>query len=218
MAHTTHPPLLAGIEQPDWREKLHAPNLVELLHLRADSSRALTYLNEQGKPEPLTWGKVSRSSFAFGQQLEKRGVKPGDRVVLMLPTCPGYLYAFFGVIVMTSTALLAGTYYHYLDVSWIDSLHNDQYVAGGIAWSAGEVPLVIVVLALVTQWARQDAKVAARTDRHLDAGLDDSYEAYNQMLAKLAERRQAAVAGATPAATAATTTATSVPAPDEEPR
>lgn len=108
---------------------------------------------------------------------------------LVLAAMP--FHAFFGVIVMTSKDLLAGTYYHYIDIPWIGSLANDQFVAGGIAWSAGELPLIVVVLALVTQWSRQDAKLALRTDRHLDLGLDDSFEAYNDMLTKLAERRSA---------------------------
>ncbi|MGH1525363.1 cytochrome c oxidase assembly protein [Leifsonia sp. L25] len=145
-------------------------------------------------------------ALVIGVDAPPRPLPHLGKLGLVLAAMP--FHAFFGVIVMTSTALLAGTYYHYLDVSWIGSLHNDQYVAGGIAWSAGEVPLVIVVLALVTQWARQDAKLAARTDRHLDAGLDDSYEAYNQMLAKLAERRQ----------TTGATASTRVPVPDEESR
>ena len=145
-------------------------------------------------------------ALVIGVDAPPRPLPHLGKLGLVLAAMP--FHAFFGVIVMTSTTLLASTYYHYLDVSWIGSLHNDQYVAGGIAWSAGELPLVIVVLALVTQWARQDARVAARTDRHIDAGLDDSYEAYNQMLAKLAERRQ----------TAGATSTSNVSAPDEEPR
>ncbi|MDB5101154.1 MAG: AMP-dependent synthetase and ligase [Cyanobacteria bacterium RYN_339] len=90
-------PLLEG-PRADWHAELNAGTLVELLHLRADSPRKLDYLDEHGKSTPLTWGQVCRSAFAFGQQLTKKGVQPGDRVVLMLPTCPGYLYAFFGTI------------------------------------------------------------------------------------------------------------------------
>jgi len=45
------------------------------------------------------------------------------------------------------------------------------------------------VIALVTQWARQDARVAKRTDRHLDAGTDTSFDAYNEMLARIAARK-----------------------------
>jgi acyl-CoA synthetase (AMP-forming)/AMP-acid ligase II len=96
MPHTA--PLLEGPRATAWRDALRAGTLVELLHLRADSPRKLDYLDEQGKPTPLTWGQVCRSAFAFGEQLVKKGVQPGDRVVLMLPTCPGYLYAFFGTI------------------------------------------------------------------------------------------------------------------------
>jgi len=89
---------------------------------------------------------------------------------------------------MTSTDLLAGTYFQYLDVPWIGSLAHDQYVAGGIAWAAGELPLIVVVIALVTQWAKQDARQAKRTDRHADRGLDDDHEQYNAMLGRLTTR------------------------------
>lgn len=105
---------------------------------------------------------------------------------LVLAAMP--FHAFFGVIVMTNSTILAKTYYDYLDVSWLGSLAHDQYVAGGIAWAAGELPLVVVVIALVTQWARQDARQAKRDDRHADAGLDDTYERYNAMLQELSGR------------------------------
>jgi putative copper resistance protein D len=108
---------------------------------------------------------------------------------LVLAAMP--FHAFFGVIVMTSKTVLAKLYYQYLDVSWIGSLSHQQYVAGGIAWAAGELPLVVVVIALVTQWSRQDARQAKREDRAADAGLDDSYEQYNAMLQQLAGRGSA---------------------------
>ena len=46
----------------------------------------------------------------------------------------------------------------------------------------------VIMIALLTQWHRQDSKESNRFDRHVDAGTDDSYGAYNQMLAQLAER------------------------------
>jgi putative copper resistance protein D len=98
-------------------------------------------------------------------------------------------HAFFGVIVMTSSTVIASTFYQYLDPPWMGSLKADQYVGGGIAWAAGEIPLILVVLALVIQWSRQDKRAAARKDRHLDSGMDASYDAYNDMLAQLANRR-----------------------------
>jgi len=111
---------------------------------------------------------------------------------LVLAAMP--FHAFFGVVVMTSTDLLAGTYFQYLDIPWIGSLANDQYVAGGVAWAAGELPLIVVVIALVTQWAKQDTRQAKRIDRHADRGLDDDYEQYNAMLSKLTTRDGAAAA------------------------
>ena len=111
---------------------------------------------------------------------------------LVLAAMP--FHAFFGVVVMTSTDLLAGTYFQYLDIPWIGSLAHDQYVAGGVAWAAGELPLIVVVIALVTQWAKQDTRQAKRIDRHADRGLDDDYEQYNAMLGKLTSRDTGAAA------------------------
>jgi putative copper resistance protein D len=51
------------------------------------------------------------------------------------------------------------------------------------------VPLVLVVVALVTQWARQDRRTSTRSDRHSDAGYDDDMDAYNNMLRELARQR-----------------------------
>jgi cytochrome c oxidase assembly factor CtaG len=99
-------------------------------------------------------------------------------------------HAFFGVIVMSQSTIIAKEFYNYLDLSWMTNLKSDQYLGGGIAWAAGELPLIVVIIALVTQWAKQDARLAKRTDRHLDSGIDDSFEAYNAMLTGLANRRE----------------------------
>ena len=122
-------------------------------------------------------------------------------------------HAFFAVAIMTHTDIIAETFYSYLDPVWntdlaTDLLH-DQYVGGGIAWAAGEIPLIIVVLVLCASWSRQDAREAARIDRKADRstsvtsparaetaksragrGSDpsDDFDAYNEMLARLAER------------------------------
>ncbi|WP_205125868.1 cytochrome c oxidase assembly protein [Plantibacter flavus] len=97
-------------------------------------------------------------------------------------------HAFFGVIVMTSTTLIAGNFYAYMRAPWHDDLLADQHLGGGIAWAAGEIPLLIVVIALCLQWARQDDREAKRKDRHLDSGVDEDFDAYNDMLKHLADR------------------------------
>ena len=47
--------------------------------------------------------------------------------------------------------------------------------------------MIIVVVALIAQWARQDRRAAARSDRHADSSYaDDELDAYNAMLRELA--------------------------------
>ena len=51
--------------------------------------------------------------------------------------------------------------------------------------------MIIVMIALVSQWARSDERDARRSDRVGDRKNDDELDAYNRMLAGLAERDQA---------------------------
>lgn len=97
-------------------------------------------------------------------------------------------HAFFGVVLMTSTSVIAENFYTYLGSPWATDLLGDQYVGGGIAWAGGELPLILVVAALGIQWSRSDEREAKRKDRHLDRGLDDEFEVYNDMLQKLSDR------------------------------
>jgi cytochrome c oxidase assembly factor CtaG len=127
-------------------------------------------------------------SLVIGVDLPPRPLPHIGKLGLVFAAMP--FHAFFGVIVMTSKTVIAKQFYNYLDLPWMTNLKGDQYLGGGIAWAAGELPLLIVIIALVTQWARQDARLAKRTDRHLDAGLDDSFDDYNSMLTGLANRTQ----------------------------
>ena len=70
---------------------------------------------------------------------------------------------------------------------WHTDLLADQRLGGGIAWSAGEVPLVLVLIALFIQWRRSDQRTAVRLDRAADRDDDADLAAYNNMLAKLAK-------------------------------
>ncbi|MTD53300.1 cytochrome c oxidase assembly protein [Amycolatopsis sp. RM579] len=94
-------------------------------------------------------------------------------------------HAFFGVILINNQTVLAGTYYHYLALPWAGDLLADQRLGGGIAWAGGEIPMIVMVVALLVQWARDDERRARRADRGGDAELD----AYNAMLAELTARR-----------------------------
>jgi long-chain acyl-CoA synthetase len=48
------------------------------------------------KGAPTTWGELQRRSDAFASALRTRGVKPGDRVALLLPNCPQFVIAEMG--------------------------------------------------------------------------------------------------------------------------
>ena len=97
-------------------------------------------------------------------------------------------HAFFGVILMSMDTIIGERFYQGLNLPWTTDLLADQQLGGGIAWAAGELPLVIVLIALLMQWARADDRLAKREDRRADADGDADRAAYNEMLRKLSER------------------------------
>ncbi|MBB4904575.1 cytochrome c oxidase assembly protein [Actinophytocola algeriensis] len=95
-------------------------------------------------------------------------------------------HAFFGVILMGMNTVIGQEFYQRLALRWNSDLLSDQRLGGGIAWAAGELPLLIVLVALLVQWARADDREARRQDRRADMEGDDSdHAAYNAMLKKL---------------------------------
>ncbi|WGT47378.1 cytochrome c oxidase assembly protein [Tessaracoccus lacteus] len=121
-----------------------------------------------------------------------RGPKPLPHIgKLGLAMAAMPFHAFFGVILMNTGSIIAKSYYEWLTLPWAD-LAAAQELGGGVAWVGGELPSLIVVIALGFQWAKQDRREAARKDRHYDSGLDTEYEDYNRMLERLAARDQEA--------------------------
>jgi putative copper resistance protein D len=108
-----------------------------------------------------------------------RKLPPLGRMLLLFASMP--FHAFFGVIVMTSTTLIGGSWYAALRQPWVDLL-ADQNLGGGIAWGAAEVPVLAVLVVVFVAWYRSDVRAARRADRRSDADL----EQYNAMLARLA--------------------------------
>lgn len=98
------------------------------------------------------------------------------------------LHAFFGVVMMGMDTVLGESFYRSLQLPWHTDLSGDQHLGGAIAWAAGEVPLVIVMLALLIQWRRSDQRTAKRLDRAADRDDDADLAAYNAMLAEMARR------------------------------
>jgi cytochrome c oxidase assembly factor CtaG len=123
------------------------------------------------------------------------GIDPGPRRLpfigrlgLLFAVMP--FHAFFGIATMTMTSPIGGTFYRYVNLPWLSSIIGDQHLGGAIAWGSSELPVLIVVVALVTQWAQQDRRAAARSDRHAEAAYGDELDAYNAMLKELSRTRR----------------------------
>ncbi|SHI80749.1 putative copper resistance protein D [Nocardiopsis flavescens] len=130
------------------------------------------------------------------------GIDPAPRKmpyllrILLLLLAMGF-HAFFGISIMMQSAPIAMDYYGQFDVPWLDGLAEDQYAGGGVAWALGEIPTLLVMLALVVQWSRDDEKQERRRERHArrDGSDDADLDAYNAYLAEL-DRRNKAISGA----------------------
>ncbi|OBG26935.1 cytochrome c oxidase assembly protein [Mycobacterium sp. E3198] len=122
--------------------------------------------------------------IVIGVDPTPRPIPPLAKVGVVFASLP--LHAFFGVVLMGWRKVLGGDYYRSLALPWHTDLIGDQHLGGGIAWAAGEVPLVIVMIALLVQWARSDRRTARRLDRAAELDDDAELTAYNAMLAELA--------------------------------
>jgi putative copper resistance protein D len=91
---------------------------------------------------------------------------PPLRILLVLIAMA--LHAFLGIAIMQSSDLFAGDWFAALPRAWGPTPAVDQQLAGGIAWSFGEIPTVVVIGILVRQWIRADEREQRRIDRDLD--------------------------------------------------
>jgi cytochrome c oxidase assembly factor CtaG/putative copper export protein len=123
---------------------------------------------------------------AIGIDPAPRQVPQLGKVAMVFASLP--LHAFFGVVLMGMQTVLGEAFYRSLKLGWHTDLIGDQRLGGGIAWAAGEVPLVVVMIALLIQWRRSDQRTAKRLDRAADRDDDAELAAYNAMLAELARR------------------------------
>ncbi|MDY6871382.1 MAG: cytochrome c oxidase assembly protein [Actinomycetota bacterium] len=124
------------------------------------------------------------------------GIDPGPRKLpflgrlgLLFAVMP--FHAFFGIATMTMSTAMGEQFYRFVGLPWLSSIQSDQHLGGAIAWGSSELPVVLVVVALVAQWARQDRRAAVRSDRHAESDYaDDELDAYNAMLRELARNRR----------------------------
>ncbi len=121
------------------------------------------------------------------------GIDPGPRrppypilIIALLATLA--FHAFFGVAVMSSATVYALDWFRALGQTDTAALLADQRTGGGIAWGAGELPMVFVALLVVRNWRRSEERTAKRLDRQADRDGDADLTAYNDRLAALDDR------------------------------
>jgi putative membrane protein len=117
----------------------------------------------------------------------------GGRMLELLLPAP--FHAFFGVAVMMSSSILLASYADPPQAWGVDPLY-DQGAAGGIAWSFGEFPTVLVLAVVFFQWSRSEDRAARAADRARDraiargeSGEDPELIAYNERLRRLAAQQ-----------------------------
>jgi putative copper resistance protein D len=129
------------------------------------------------------------TGYLFAQGLV--GIDPGParppypfRLVLLFATMA--FHAFFGVALTSGDTLLQATWFSQL--GWGIDLLADQQRGGGIAWGIGELPTLLLALAVAVQWSRADARESTRGDRAADRDGDADLARYNDMLARMGGR------------------------------
>jgi len=122
------------------------------------------------------------------------GIDPGPtrppyafRLVLLLMTL-GF-HAFFGISLMASNTVLAPDWWHALGQTDDAALIADQQNGGAIAWAAGDIPSLLLGLALLFSWVRSDAQETKRLDRRADRDGDAELRQYNERLQAMGRRQ-----------------------------
>jgi putative copper resistance protein D len=108
---------------------------------------------------------------------------------LLLVAMP--FHAFFGISLMSLATVIGATYYRSLALPFVPDLLADQRIGGAMAWALGEIPMVIVLVALLAQWARADTREAHNLDREAETDANAELETYNALLARTADRHPA---------------------------
>jgi cytochrome c oxidase assembly factor CtaG/putative copper export protein len=121
------------------------------------------------------------------------GIDPVDyrlpyagRLVLLISVMA--IHAFFGIAIMSQSGLMIAEWFGSMGRTWGPTPLEDQYIGGGVAWSIGELPTLILAITVAIQWSRNDDRAQKRADRHADRTGDAELEAYNARLAELAAR------------------------------
>lgn len=120
------------------------------------------------------------------------------RLIILLATMA--FHAFFGLSLITGTGLLLPEWFGAMGREWGQPPLADQQTGGGIAWSVGEIPTLVLAMLVVWSWSRADKRESTRLDRKADRDGDAELEAWNAMLADRARLSERSAAGPQPSA------------------
>lgn len=131
------------------------------------------------------------SGFLFyfvvvGVDPSPRALPPLARFGVLMVSVP--FHAFFSVALMSSSTIIAESFYRGIERPYALDLAHDQYLGGGFAWAMGEVPLLIVMAAIFIQWFVADRRESTRRDRAAERDDDAELDAYNDYLRSLADK------------------------------
>jgi len=108
-------------------------------------------------------------------------------VLELAATAP--FHAFFGVVVMMSTALLV-KFYAMPMPEWHVSPLADQAAGGGIALGFTELPTLLVLGVLVVKWQKSDQRTTRAAERRASREGDTELADYNAYLRSLETRNR----------------------------
>jgi len=104
-----------------------------------------------------------------GIDLARHRVSHPVRLGLVLTTVP--LHAFLGMVLLSSTSVIARDWYASNGRTWGASPLSDQRTGAGILWVAGELFGLALGAVVLVRWMAHSEREARRHDRLLDAGL-----------------------------------------------
>lgn len=93
------------------------------------------------------------------------------------------IHALFGLMLLRAGGAMF-SWYADEPTAWGITRELDQAIGGSLAWSYGELPLLIVLIVTLSKWRKSDIRSAPRRRPQEDADLDE----YNKYLAAMAER------------------------------
>ncbi len=98
------------------------------------------------------------------------------------------VHGFFAVAMMMGTTPMAVEWYGVVRPDWVTDPLQDTLLGGQITWGLGEIPALIVLIAIAVQWSRSDEREAKRKDRQADRDGNAELEDYNAYLQSLNSR------------------------------